>query len=78
MKGPRPSSRGAEELHVYHEGSGPSPIALPTELEWVRLAPTEASKYCELRLLRGDLDFAVSLLTQLIDEWGRGPWSGGK
>lgn len=36
------------------------------------LTATEASTYLELRILRGNLDFAISVLTRLLDEWASG------
>ena len=45
---------------------------LPGEFEWVSLTTAEASIYGELRILRGDLDFTISVLTRLLDGWRLG------
>jgi hypothetical protein len=61
-----------EELHVYEDGRGTSAMALPPEIDWVSLSPTEAAAYRELRFLLGDLDFSISVLTRLLDDWTSG------
>ena len=72
MAEPSEDAAPVEELHAYGNGPGPSPIPLSPEFEWVSLTAAEASTYRELRILRGDLDFTISVLTGLLDEWDPG------
>ncbi|TAL07609.1 MAG: hypothetical protein EPO00_08915, partial [Chloroflexota bacterium] len=69
MRKPLDDSGSVEELHLYDEGLGPTSIALPSDVDWVSLTPSEVSAYGELRILLGDLDFAISVLMRLLDDW---------
>jgi len=61
-----------EELHAYAEGTSSPPVALPADLVWVSLTETEASTYLDLRIHRSDFDFAVAVLTRLVEAQGSG------
>jgi hypothetical protein len=56
-----------EELHVYGAGSASPLLTLPAEFHWVSLTADEASTYRELRILRSDLDFAIAVLSNLVE-----------
>ena len=59
----------AEELHVYDDGPGAPGPQLPNQFDWVELTAKEASRYQQLRILRGDLDFVIALVSRLLDRW---------
>ena len=56
-----------EEVHAYGDTPDSQPVPLPPEFDWVSLTPVESSTYRNLRMLRGDLDFAIVVLTGLVD-----------
>jgi hypothetical protein len=64
---PDEASSVPEEVHIYSEGSS-VPIAMPAELDWIELETEEAARYIDLRLIKGDLDFAIGILERLLGE----------